>query len=99
MPNRYKVYSFLLLIIFTSCKKNSDQNPAPNTTTTLDASGTWSMASESNVSNGFSISSTQYPCLANNKLILNKDGSASRVYAGTDTCFMTRTPLFIIGMP
>jgi hypothetical protein len=99
MPKRYKVYLFLLILIIASCKKNSNPNPAPNTTTTLDASGTWSMASESNASNGFSISSTQYPCLADNKLILNKDGSASRVYTGIDTCFMTRTPLFIIGMP
>lgn len=99
MPNSYKVYLFLLIVILASCKKNSDPNPTAITSTTLDASGTWSMASENNASNGFSISSTQYPCLADNKLILNKDGSASRVYTGTDTCFMTRTPLFIIGIP
>ena len=99
MPDRYKVYTFVLIVILAGCKKNSDPNPAPDTTTILDASGTWSMASESNASNGFAISSTQYPCMANNKLVLNKDGSASRVFTGTDTCYMTKTPLYIIGMP
>ena len=98
MPIRYKVYSFLLVIIFAGCKKDSDPTPAP-ITTTIDATGTWSMFSESNASNGFSISSMQFPCLADNKLILNKDGSASRIYTSIDTCYMTRTPLFIIGMP
>jgi len=98
MPYRHKIYTFLLIVIFAGCKKDSDPDPTPNTTI-LDATGTWSMASESNASNGFSISSTQYPCLADNKLILNKDGSASRVYTSIDTCYMTKTPLFIIGMP
>jgi hypothetical protein len=101
MPYSYKAYIFLLIVVLASCKKSSDPNPAPpaNTNTEIDASGTWSMYSESNASNGFSISSTQYSCLIANKLILNKDGSASRVYTGTDTCFMTKTPLVIIGMP
>ncbi len=98
MLNRFKVYSILLVIIFAGCKKDSDPNPAPNTTT-LDATGTWSMSSESNASNGFSISSIQYPCLADNKLILFKDSTASRVYTSIDTCYKTKTPLFIIGMP
>jgi hypothetical protein len=92
MLNKYKICSILLIIVFYGCKKNSDSVP-------LDASGTWSTFSISNDTNGFSVSSAQFPCLADNKLVLNPDGTAIREYISPDTCYFTKNPLYILGLP
>jgi len=94
MHKNYRIYLTALIIFFSSCKKNNSPASAP-----IDASGTWSTSSLSNATSGFSISAAQYPCLASNKLILNNDGTLSQTYVGIDTCYMTKLPLYILGIP
>jgi len=97
MINNYKICLILLISSLSACKKNSD--PVVDTPAQLDASGTWSTSSISNNTNGFSVSSAQFPCLANNKLVLSLGGTASREYDGMDTCYMTKIPPYILGVP
>jgi hypothetical protein len=99
MLRKYKVFSFVLMIVFISCKKNSDPVPVTDPITQLDASGIWSTSYISNATNGFLATASEFPCLVNAKLILNKDSTALRIYTGTDTCYMTKTPLYILGLP
>jgi hypothetical protein len=94
MFKNYKIYLTALITVFLSCKKSNSPSPAQ-----MDASGTWSTSSLSNSTSGFSVSAAQYPCLASNKLILNKDGTLSQTYVGMDTCYMTINPLYILGIP
>jgi hypothetical protein len=97
MINNYKTRLILLFCALSACKKNSD--PVVDTPAQLDASGTWSTSSISNNTNGFSVSSAQFPCLANNRLVLSPGGTASREYDGMDTCYMTKIPPYILGVP
>jgi hypothetical protein len=99
MLRRNRVLSFVLIIVFVSCKKNSDPVPVSDPIIQLDASGIWSTSYLSNTANGFLATASEFPCLANAKLILNKDSTALRIYTGTDTCYMSKTPLYILGLP
>ena len=94
---RVVLYGLFFMFFFSGCKKNDGQSANGNVA--LDASGTWSTSSLSNSSSGFSITSSQFPCLAFNKLVLNADGTATQSYSGADTCYLSQNPLYILGIP
>lgn len=72
----------LIVLIFTTCKK--DNKPT-------DVTGTWSAYSwdsDAPIST-LHINVNQYPCMAGNVLIFNKDQTYTLKYIGTDTCFVS----------
>ena len=91
-------FPFLCVLIFISCKKDKNKSDP-----TIDATGTWSLnLTTSNRANGTEThSATDFPCLANNKLTLNNDGTYKFHYDGTDTCYVYKvgTTSDAIGIP
>lgn len=91
----------LALLFLTNCKKDP-QSPQP-IEQTVQPKGTWSLFSYSGTASGnpFSYTTAQYPCIENNKIIVNADATFSSEYTAQDTCFLykTQTSALILGYP
>src|ERR1700759_399450 len=89
----------LTVLLFSACKKDNK---------IVDAAGTWSLYSWDYDGPPSSIhaSVSQYPCIADNVIIFNKDLTYTSKYIGNDTCFVSPPPVSFppitgswIGMP
>jgi len=86
--------TMLILSVNLSCKKDSS-TPANNTGVTIDPTGKWKLESSTSVQNGYTypaLTSTQYPCIANNTIVVNADGTVIVSYEANDTCYIVNTP-------
>jgi len=78
----------LLSLLLLTCKKKKEPVPAVN----YNIVGIWSLHSyQNNFGKGANATVTQYPCLGYNTLIFYNDSTASQIYTGIDTCFITPT--------
>ena len=83
---KYILLGLLVLLLFTTCKKETKTN----TTTTLDVVGKWNLYSwNGNVPSNLNVTADQYPCIAENVLTLNANGTTNLSYTGLDSCYVT----------
>lgn len=89
---KFLFYIFLCALI-VNCKK--DNQPK-----LLDITGTWKM--NTLASGSISASLDQYPCLENNVMVINSDGSGVGNYTGTTACtYSSSSPFYniVLGSP
>jgi hypothetical protein len=91
-----KFFALFILSGLFSCKK-SDSSNGSNT----DISGTWRLASVTSKQFGvsFATDTASYPCLSENELIINSDGTAKLQYTGADTCYISSNTSLYLGVP
>lgn len=91
-----KLLFSLIILAFISCKKNTPIHPDQNE---INPVGTWYLKSTNDGATTYD--SSGFPCLSDNKLILNSDGTYHTHYAGTDSCYLihTSTVKVNIGIP
>lgn len=86
------LYLFVMALI-ASCKK---ENAA---TQQIDITGSWSLGSAV-FQNGVTVTATQYPCLSNNVLTIDANGTAITKYTSVDGCSIpTASGTITVGMP
>ena len=102
-----------VLVTVAACKKN-DSTPTPPIITptppsppsppdnSINAVGVWSLVSsisqQINDSAPTTYTSTDYPCISDNKLYINSDSTFKRKYFGADTCYVLNTPSYSISI-
>jgi len=100
LVNMKRFFPFIAAILLLStCKKGTTVTPNPPL---LDVLGKWSLYSSKQP--GSDVTVAQLPCLADNILQINADGTTTSSYIGTDTCFTVRptgpfTGWSAIGLP
>jgi hypothetical protein len=83
-----KLLFALIFLAFISCKKN-DVTPDP-AQDKINPVGTWYLKSTAHGT--VSYNNSDFPCLSNNKLIINSDGTFHSHYSANDTCYILNTP-------
>src|ERR1700744_5434403 len=85
-------YLFVMILINNCKKENAVTQP-------IDITGNWSLGS-SIFQNGVTVTATQYPCLSNNVLTINANGTALTKYASMSSCSIpTASGTITVGMP
>jgi hypothetical protein len=101
--NKTKYLILCFLMLFVACKKNDSPAPGVVPPKSINPVGTWSLVSftEQVNTNSVSYSATDFPCLSDNKLLINVDGTVVGKYIGSDSCIVYRmgTTTFTLGIP
>jgi hypothetical protein len=80
------LFCLLAVLLLTTCKKDAKTN----TGATLDVTGTWTLYSwKSNLGSPLDVTANEYPCIADNVLTLNANGTTKLIYTGSDSCYVT----------
>ena len=78
--------SLCVILFLAACKKESK----PVAPVTYDVVGKWSLYSWRSTSpDSLNVNADQYPCIADNVLTLNTDGTSSLSYIGIGNCVVT----------
>lgn len=87
MIKKVSLCLLFVLLLFISCKKDTVIDQPKQT---FNVVGTWALSSyQLQYAQSFSATVAQYPCLADNILTLNADGTSSGNYTGTANCYIT----------
>jgi hypothetical protein len=90
----------LFIIAFTACKKNS--SPPADPTPQIEAEGNWSLVwTSQEYGTKETYTSSDFPCLSNNKVFIKSDGTYKGIYTGIDRCYVIHTDVssLIYGLP
>jgi len=83
---KYLLFCLLAVLLLANCKKDAKTN----NTATLNVTGTWTLYSwKSDVGAILDVTANQYPCIAENVLVLNANGTTNLTYTGSDSCYVT----------
>jgi hypothetical protein len=83
----------LIISININCKKGGSTAPT-NNVSIIDPTGKWRLESSTSVQNGnsYTLTSIQHPCIANNTITVNSNGTIIVAYDANDTCYIINTP-------
>jgi hypothetical protein len=98
-----KICAFICLLVTVAACKKSDAPSVPLLPAEINPVGTWSLVSFSDQqgSNIATYTSSDFPCLADNKIYINSDGTLKSKYTGQDSCLVFHTSMssLAIGIP